>query len=453
LPFSEGREPIRRKNCAPQPRMRVLVICLGTRGDVEPMLAAAKALQRRGHAVTLCGPDNCARWVRDEHGVAFAALGLDFKELLASRAVREAPSLERAIGGAVAEAMPRVLAAAAAAAAAIAHTGGLDLVLTSATFTGGADLAEVHGAALVTAALAPVWATSEFPFFMWPLPAMQCLNRASYSIPSFARLIDAPHLRRWRRETLGLASDGPRLIEMGRRTSDGSVAPRLCCVSPSVVPQPADWDALTTMAGYWRLDDPADWTPDAALVAFLAGAAAAQPPTPVVYIGFGSMTRLEPRALAQVVGPAVRLAGVRAVLALGWSGSLADAGVSSDDVHLLEAAPHAKLFPLLSAVVHHGGAGTTAAGLSAGRPTLVCPVGADQFMWGDRVHRQLGCGPAPVELAKLTTPLLAARLRELVCTPAYLVRATELAKKIAGEDGLALAVQVIEGEGKRQGKL
>ena len=432
--------------------MRVLVLCLGTRGDVEPMLAVAKALQRRGHAVTLCAPDNCARWVRDEHGVAFDALGIDFKELLASRAVREAPSVERAIGIAVSAALPGALAAAAASAAR-----GVDLVFASATFPGGADLAEAHGAALVTAALGPVWATREHPFFMVPLPrALQCLNRATYAIPSMARVMDAALLNRWRRETLGLQRPGPQVLEMGRRTEDGSVAPRMCAISPSVFAQPADWDAQTTMAGFWRLDDPSDWKPDAALSAFLGRAS-----SPVVFIGFGSMTRLEPLALAKIVVPAVRQAGVRAVLGLGWSGSLSEAlagaaqggGGGGDDVFLLKAAPHSKLFPLMSAVVHHGGAGTTAAGLSAGCPTLICPVGADQPMWGEHVHHRLRCGPAPVALDKLSTAVLAARLRELVGNASFRERAQELAARIAREDGLAVAVRVIEDEARRRGKM
>ena len=119
----------------------------------------------------------------------------------------------------------------------------------------------------------------------------------------------------------------------------------------------------------------------------------------------------------------------------------------------LDAAPHAKLFPLVAAVVHHGGAGTTAAGLAAGRPTLVCPIGADQPMWAAIVHRKRGCGPAPVALARLTPTLLAARLRALVADAGFRARAEALAAEIAKEDGLARAVEVVEMEGRRCGKI
>lgn len=258
------------------------------------------------------------------------------------------------------------------------------------------------------------------------------------------------------RADLRLSGRGPTLLEMGCRT-DGSVAPRICCVSPSVVPQPDDWDsATTTMTGYLRLEGEAEWTPDAALATFLtcadSSSDAAAEAKPVVYIGFGSMTRLEPAVLEAIVLPAVRETGVRAVLQLGWSGSVASSRTASEDVFYLDAAPHANLFPLVSAVVHHGGAGTTAAGLAAGRPTLICPVGADQFMWAARVH-ELGCGPAPIDLVRLTSSLLAARLRALVGNVGFRARATELAARIAREDGLALAIEVIEAEGRRCGKM
>lgn len=432
--------------------MRVLFLCLGTRGDVEPMLSVAKALKARGHAVTLCGPDNCASWVRDEHGVPFAPLGLDFKALMQSQEVREARGgVEAVLGRAVIAAMPAALRAASDCAAST----GVQVVVCSPTFPGGPDLAEAHGAALVTASLAPVFPTRHFPFFLAPVGPLACLlNRASYLMPALARAMHSAALAQWRREVLRLPR-GPTMLEMGCR-SDGSVAPRLCCVSPSVIPQPADWDpATTTMAGYCPLQGPAQWEPEPALAAFLAGAdAQGAGARPAVYIGFGSMTRLPPAALAATVLQAAREAGVRVVLQLGWSSSGAGdaAPAACRDVFYLGDAPHSRLFPLLAAVVHHGGAGTTAAGLAAGRPTLICPIGADQFMWGARVHRELGCGPAPVELVRLTPALLAARLRELVGCAGFRLRAAELAACIAREDGVGRAVGIVEAEGRRCGK-
>ena len=203
--------------------MKILVLCLGTRGDVEPMLALGKALQARGHDVTLCGPDNSETWVREEHGLPFCALGLDFKALMQSREVRAARGgVEAAIGRAVLAAMPSALRAASDCASRI----GVDLVLCSVTFPGGPDLAEAHGAALVTAALAPVYPTRHAPFFLAPAlgPLGWLLNRATYLMPAMARSMYSAQLAQWRRESLRLMTRSPALLEMGCRI-DGSVCP------------------------------------------------------------------------------------------------------------------------------------------------------------------------------------------------------------------------------------
>jgi sterol 3beta-glucosyltransferase len=108
--------------------------------------------------------------------------------------------------------------------------------------------------------------------------------------------------------------------------------------------------------------------------------------------------------------------------------------------------PHEWLFPRMAAVVHHGGAGTTAAGLRAGRPTLICPVVGDQGFWGERV-RDLGLGPAPLPVRRLTVAELTPRLLELTSTNRYRERVTAVSRRLAAEDGVANAVRVIENMG------
>src|SRR5699024_5183199 len=109
----------------------------------------------------------------------------------------------------------------------------------------------------------------------------------------------------------------------------------------------------------------------------------------------------------------------------------------------LDEAPHEHLFPRVDAVVHHGGAGTTAAGLRAGRPTLVCPVLGDQAFWGQRVA-SLGAGPDAVPLRKLTVPTLAARLRDLGSDPRFTRDAADIGQRLRQEDGTGTAVRVLE---------
>jgi UDP:flavonoid glycosyltransferase YjiC (YdhE family) len=210
---------------------------------------------------------------------------------------------------------------------------------------------------------------------------------------------------------------------------------RLYPYSPAVLPTPADWDASSVATGYWFLPRDGDWQPDPALVDFLASG------PPPVYVGFGSMPSEDAAAKTQVVLDALAQAGQRGVVATGWGGlTLANA---PRDVFALDAAPHDWLFPRMAAVVHHGGAGTTAAGLAAGAPTVICPFFGDQPFWGRRVAA-LGVGPAPIPQKKLTAARLAAALRTVAEDAAMRMRAQTLGEAIRSEDGVGRAVALLE---------
>ena len=206
--------------------------------------------------------------------------------------------------------------------------------------------------------------------------------------------------------------------------------PVLYGYSPVVVPKPPEWGPERRITGYWTLDGD-DWTPPAELTAFLD---AGPPP---VCIGFGSMVGDDPAALAALVTGAARRAGVRAVLLSGWGG-LDAARRASDDVLVLDQAPHERLLPLCSAVVHHGGAGTTGAGLRAGVPSVVVPFGMDQPFWASRVAA-LGAGPAPLPRRRLTVEALSDALRATT-QPAMRARAAEVGRVLRTEDGVRRAV-------------
>jgi sterol 3beta-glucosyltransferase len=143
--------------------------------------------------------------------------------------------------------------------------------------------------------------------------------------------------------------------------------------------------------------------------------------------------------LGPVIMQAVRAAGVRAVVQTGW----AELSVAGDDVLQIGDVPHEWLFPRVAAAVHHAGAGTTAAGLRAGLPTVTVPFTADQPFWADRTHR-LRAGPAPIPVADLTPERLAAAIRAALDEPQYRHRATELARQINGEDGAGAVLTRIE---------
>lgn len=410
--------------------MRVSMLTLGTRGDVQPYVALGRALRARGHDVVLAAPDDFGPWI-ERHGLGFHAMGVNMRQFLQMAQIREVLSGNWLRLGSIwtSTVVPMINAMLQASWAA---AGDADTIVYHPKVFGAADVGEKTGARLLCASPVPVFPTRDFPLVTAAGDYAPWLNRLSWAPLRLSRTPYAALCNRWRRETLGLGN-GPRLSAVGRHP--GTHVTRLCAVSPSVVPTPRDWDRDTRMVGYWFLDESSDWQPGEALEAFLDGDEAP------VYIGFGSMTVRDPGQLAAAVVGGIRQAGVRAIVATGWGGlGHIDA---RQDIHVIESAPHAALFARVSAVVHHGGAGTTAAGLCAGRPTLVCPQSVDQPFWGRRVWR-LGCGPEPLPLRQVTAHSLAGRLRELVSRERFRTNAATLARSIDLEDGITEAVAIIE---------
>jgi len=195
------------------------------------------------------------------------------------------------------------------------------------------------------------------------------------------------------------------------------------------------WPASATITGYWFMDPTNEsWQPPRELENFLS---AGPPP---VYVGFGSMTSVDPSGLTDTVAAALHRTGQRGVMATGWGGLCR--GAPRADVYMLEEAPHDWLFPRVAAVVHHGGAGTTAAGLRAGRPSVICPFTADQPLWGQIIHK-LGAGPRQVPQRVLTVEALAEAMRVATTDETVRARAKLLGTQIRAEDGVAEAVRAV----------
>jgi UDP:flavonoid glycosyltransferase YjiC (YdhE family) len=211
-------------------------------------------------------------------------------------------------------------------------------------------------------------------------------------------------------------------------------APALTTVSRHVFQRPTDWGGHWQVTGF-LFDDEPQWSPPQSLLDFVAGGEAP------VYIGFGSMPDSKPQATTRILIEAVQKAGKRAVILTGWAGF----GIDDvpDNILILKYAPHRWLFPQMSAVVHHGGSGTTASGLRAGVPTVVVPHQGDQGFWGRRT-KELGVGTAPIPRKKLTADNLAEAIAEATTNRNLQASAQALGEKIRAEDGLAEAVKWME---------
>jgi sterol 3beta-glucosyltransferase len=411
--------------------VRVAVLAIGSRGDVEPFLALSTGLRRRGHTVVVATHAEFAAMVTGA-GVDFAELGGNPREALSSPQGRRMLNtrnpllLPSRMGALVGPALDAALPAARTACA------GADVVLFATLAQFGLTVADQLGIPAVAAHLQPSTPTAAMPAAGLPSvrPPPAALNKATW------RLSEALTWRAFR-PTLNRQRSRAALAGLPRRPWSrwprDHRPPVLYGFSPSVVPVPPDWPDDVHVTGYWFRDPDPAWTLPPALAAFLAAGGAP------VYLGFGSMPDADPAGLVAALVGGARRAGHRMVLHSGWS-RLGATGLLDDDVLVVDDVPHSLLFPRMAAVVHHGGAGTTAAALRAGVPAVVVPLFADQFFWGRRVAA-LGAGAPPIARERLTDARLGAAL---AVASGRRDGARRIAAELAAEDGVATAIAVLE---------
>ncbi len=412
---------------------RITVVAAGSRGDVQPYVALGKGLRTAGYHVRILTSEDFAELVSGA-GLEFGSIGTSIEQMLQSEAWRGVAESRNflAILSRMRQEMRRRAQDLAANMPALFD--GTDLILAGmGGFTGAFSIAEKLRIPVIQAYVFPITPTRSFASPLTPgLPFGKVLNPLSFRLMRQMLWQSSKAGDVATRRALGLPSGsfwGPYGAFQQQRM------PLLYGYSPQVLPRPADWDALTHVTGYWFLDPAADWSPPADLVDFLNAG------TPPVYIGFGSMGSRNPEESAQLALRALALAGQRGVIAAGWGGmSQTDL---PDSVYMLRAIPHSWLFPHMAAVVHHGGAGTTAAGLRAGVPSIVVPFMGDQPFWG-RTVAALGVGPAALPRRKLTAEQLAQAISTTISDQTMRQRAAALGERIRAEDGIGHAVAVIQ---------
>ncbi|MGI8334921.1 glycosyltransferase [Actinomadura scrupuli] len=409
----------------------IVIIAAGSRGDIQPCVALGQGLTARGDKVRLVASARYEPMVTAA-GMEFAALTADPTEILSSAEgqewlaggrdpVRFIRNFKRVIGPMAHRLLAEALAASQDA----------DLLLAPTIGFFGEHVGEHLDIPRALIHFQPSQPTGAFPHPLLPQGRLlgQAGNRLSFqAVDQVAWQLLRPFINPWRQRSLGLAKlplRGPmHRVRRDRR-------PVLCCFSDAVVPRPADWPSYVHTTGYWFVDAAPDWSPPRDLADFLA---AGPPP---VYVGFGSMVPADPARTDAVVRAALRRAGLRGVLA----GDPAHAP-QDDDVLVVNDVPHAWLFPRMAAVVHHGGAGTTAAGLRAGVPTIVCPFFGDQPYWGERVAA-LGAGPGPLPVKGLTAGRLSAALERTTGSERMRAAATRLGERLSAEDGVGAACDIL----------
>ncbi|WP_330262521.1 glycosyltransferase [Streptomyces griseorubiginosus] len=401
----------------------------GSRGDVAPFTGLGHGLARAGHEVTLVTHSRFAP-LAARAGLGFHALPVDPRAELESSRGRALHRSTTGVGKLVrVVAMARTLAVEMADELVTAARGGDALLLSGSVAPLGHAVAEGLGLPSLGLNLQPLAATREFAPPMLGIGSWGALgNRvAGIGLNLAVEQVFAAALPPVRSH-LGLPPMG---TAAALRARDRQGWPVLHGFSPRVVARPRDWRRGLEVAGYWWPYDGDEPLPDEVRKFVDAG-------PPPVFVGLGSATVPDPARVSAEIVRALRRAGLRGVIQRGWAGLAA----TGDDMLTIDEVPHSALFPHMAAVVHHAGAGTTAAGLRAGVPAVPVPIQFDESFWAARLVA-LGVAPSALPLRRLTAATLATALTRATRDAECRARAQVLGRHIREEDGVAPVVEAV----------
>ncbi|OBK19021.1 glycosyltransferase [Mycobacterium sp. 1245852.3] len=404
---------------------RIVIVAVGSRGDVAPLAGLGVTLRQVGHEVAIAA--------YTPFGEMISRCGLGFRELPADLQLAADGAEVSPLQGLAAFASPKGMRALGNdILTAVANESADILLLSPFAEMVGHPLAEAKAIPSLGVRLQPLSATGQYPpsvMGAWSAGAFG--NRAAANAGAW--LLDRLYggvVAGFRRQ-LGLPPSSARRLRQQRTAAHWPV---LHGYSPRVAPRPKDWRPGLEVTGYWWPPSAGSWEPPADLADFLA---AGPPP---VFVGFGSMmtTRARAEQLSETIRRAAQLADVRVIVQAGWT----NLHVADDHMLTIGDTPHDWLFPRVAAVAHHCGAGTTAAGIRAGVPTIALPAHGDGPFWAWRIT-ELGICAAAINQRKLTSERLAEAMRVAVNDPHLRDNAHQISERISAEDGAAQVVSSV----------
>jgi UDP:flavonoid glycosyltransferase YjiC (YdhE family) len=414
--------------------MKITVFAAGSQGDIQPCVVLSRGLQQAGYRVRLAAPESFAGFIQ-EHDVDFYPLRGDVQQIMASETGRNFMETGGANPIKSIRAMRTMIGPVIMEMAADAYAACLDAdaIISLGVFIAfGKTIAEALSIPIINIEPTPLLPTRAFSAPSWPIQRNLGGLHNYFSGIVMLKVIwmwHQPFVNEFR-ERLGLSTLTAKSFISALKST-----PMLSAYSPSIIPHPADWSDRVHITGYLFLDSQTDWQPSSELKAFLD---AGDPP---VYIGFGSMAGRNPEQLARLTIEALAKSGQRGLLLTGWGGLRTEA--VPENVFVANSVPHSWLFPRMAAVVHHGGAGSTAEGLRAGVPSVIVPFVLDQPFWGARV-KEMGLGPDPIPHKNLTADNLAHAIRIAVANPNIRQQANACGETIRSENGIDNAVQIVQ---------
>ena len=400
--------------------MKIVLATFGSRGDVQPMLALSLALKRAGHDVLLAGPPEKAGWA-GRLGCPFHPLGSNitafvdgmkdvhtlFSSISFINYVREQVNYQFKI-------LPGIIS-------------GADLVVGSSLVFALSSVAESMAIRYRYIAFTPQLLPSRYH----PFPAVRRHGLPKqYNIMTWriARILDRfnfSHLINRKRKELGLRPAHDIWLNI--------LGNHVIVASDKVIAEvPPDVESRFTQTGYMHLEQPDKHNPE--LEDFLSTG------PPPIYAGFGSMPMYDQINNVPIIIRAARSLGQRVIIAKFWDRP--SDFTDSDDVFFLNKYPHLKLFPRMTAVIHHGGAGTTATCAVSGVPQIIVPHALDQYYWGNKVyHNRLG--PRPVWRSGLTSKKIARALKQCLSDSVMMQNAKAASMMINSGDSLDMTVDAL----------
>ncbi|CAM9118290.1 unnamed protein product [Chrysoparadoxa australica] len=430
----------------PVPKMAIVMLVVGTHGDVQPFAALGKKLQAYGHRVRLA-THAMYRGLVQSSGLEFYPLGGDPKllssfmvktrgrllpDLLNHEERHELPVKMNQVNNIITTCWP-----------ACTQPDPEDPehrpFIAEAIISNPVGYAHVHCAEALGVQLhmmfpQPWVPTKSFPHPFASLPQVgpSSTNWASYfMVDEFFWAGTKLTINDERMRKMGMMP--VQTGEFGAFMVNDNFVPFTFMWSPSLCPKPTDWGENISVAGNFFAEPESqlkDYKPPADLEKWLNSG------DPPIFVGFGSMVIDDTSALVKCFSEAAATCNCRVLVQSSWS------ELTSEDLpptmYQLGPAPHDWLLPRMSAVVHHGGAGTTAAGLKYGKPTFIVPFFGDQFFWG-KVVSDSGCGPKPIPVEKLTSQNVAAAFRELL-TEECRSAAAAMGEAFSSEDGVGEGV-------------
>lgn len=411
--------------------MKIVICTMGSRGDVEPYIALGSELAKLGYIIYISAPIVYQTLVEDANLNYLAMNAVNPQDMM------KIPEIEQAFASGkkikpllllmkkskpvISEFLKEMFK----------NTQGMDAVIASMILYGAYDGAEKQGIPCIYTLLNPAVPTREFPTVLAPHIPRFLYKRSHRFLEksfwlAFKKTCNRLRTTEWNLKKLACCP-----INVLRENH----VPTFLGYSEAILPKPKDWSNNEIITGYWQSNFKPKYKPDSKLIEFL-DYGNRRP----IYIGFGSMPIGNVNELLDLIKEALCASHERAIVFLGYNKTVHLE--HNEQIFLIDSIPHSWLFPRVAATVIHGGAGTCAASLRAGKPTIVIPFMGDQFFWGEQIYKQ-GAGPKPIPYKLLNALKLTESINEATNNRQIIENAEHIGKALRVENGAAFAAEKI----------